>query len=158
MTEPEIRAALTPIQVLACTMWGEARGDQKQGGSSLEERVAVGCVIRNRLRTPNRYGDTYRDVCLAPRQFSCWNLGGSNHEALIRVAYRLVTGQPTMDDVLDETRYLAEGIVQGVILDRVKQATHFYAPLAMKPPGRVPDWAEGKIPVIVGSQLFFVDI
>jgi len=156
VTDLEIRGALSDVQVLALTCFAEARGDAKEGSSSVEERIAVGCVCRNRLRRPDRWGHSYREVCLAPKQFSCWNAGTDpNHVALMAVAYRMATGQPTMDPLLDETLFLADGIMRGVLLDRVNGAVSYYAPAAMKPPGRVPAAAVGKKTLPVGNQLFY---
>jgi N-acetylmuramoyl-L-alanine amidase len=155
MTDTEILERLTSEQALACTMLGEARGDAGDG-SSLEERAAVGCVVRNRLRIPKRFGDTLKAVCLQRKQFSCWNENDPNRLHLLAVAYRLVTNQPTMDPLVEETLFLAEGIERGLILDQVKRATHYYSPKSMKPAGRVPVWAKGAKPVArVGGHLFF---
>ena len=51
--------------------------------------------------------------------------------------------------------WIAQGIISGAIEDRTGGATHYYAPRAMTPIGRVPPWAKGLTPMKVGSQLFF---
>ncbi len=56
-----------PLAVMALTMAAEARSDGAPGMG------AVGCVIRNRVRYPGWWGTSWRSVCLAPWQFSCWN-------------------------------------------------------------------------------------
>ena len=56
---------------LAKTIYGEARGE------SIETMFSVGWVIRNRLKS-GRHGNTYKDVVLQPKQFSCWNKGDPN--------------------------------------------------------------------------------
>lgn len=60
--------------ILARTVWGEARGEPWIG------MVAVAWVIRNRVEAdihddgkPDWWGEGYPGVCLAPRQFSCWD-------------------------------------------------------------------------------------
>lgn len=55
--------------LLATCMYGEAAGESYEG------KFAVGCVIRNRVRTPGWWGDSYHRVILAPKQFSCFNSG-----------------------------------------------------------------------------------
>lgn len=60
---------------LAKTIYGEARGE------SIETMLAVGWVIRNRLQA-KRYGDTYKDVVLQPKQFSCWNEDDPNYKVI----------------------------------------------------------------------------
>src|SRR6185503_1533672 len=64
--DAEIKAKLTAAQVVAMTIWAEARAEPIEG------EVAVGCVIRNRLLRPARFADTWAGVCLAKWQFSCW--------------------------------------------------------------------------------------
>lgn len=160
-----VLALLSDADTLALTALAEAVGDHQQGGSSVEERIAVMSVIRNRVRTPLRFGGaTYKAVCLKNNgrtwQFDCWRPGsGANHDRLMAMAYLLVTGQPLLQPYWEETRFLAGGVVRGVILDRVSGATHFYAPKTMKPVGAVPKWARGVEPcAAVGSQLFFVNV
>ena len=156
MTETEILERLAPVDVLALTAMGEARGDYAEGGSSVEERIGCLCVIRNRLRTPLRYGDSYAAVCLKRKQFSCWNENDPNRAWLLAIAYRIATGQPSMDPLLEETRWLAQGIVTGVLLDTTRNATHYYSPGAMKPKGSMPTWARNQVAcaVIGGSRYF----
>jgi len=153
VTDDQIKAALPDHTVLSLTLWAEARGDWRQGNSSVEERIAVGCVIRNRVATRKQ---TYRDVCLSPAQFSCWTQagGGANYAAVMSMAERLIQGFPSGDPILEETAFLAGGIISGVILDRTNGASSYYAPKAMKPPGRVPGWAVGKPNVAIGEQIF----
>jgi N-acetylmuramoyl-L-alanine amidase len=154
MTDSEIRALLTDDTALALTMWAEARGDSSQGRSSVEERIAVGCVIRNRARAASR---SILAVCLQPWQFSCWNPGDDrNHRALMAMAEALVTHRLLEDPVMIETLYLASGIIGDVIVDRTFGATHYYAPDAMVPPGRVPSWVPGmEQTAVIGKQVFY---
>jgi hypothetical protein len=157
MTDAEILEGLTSGEALACTMLAEAGGDAIEGGSSVEERIAVGCVVRNRLRIPKRFGDSLKAVCLQPKQFSCWNENDPNRLHLLAVAYRLVTDQPRMDPLVEETLFLAEGIERGVILDRVKGATHYLTAALYRT--NPPKWARGIRPAIrIGSQVFFVGV
>lgn len=60
-------------KVVALTLWGEIRG------GSTAQKVNVANVIRNRVRAqlrsdgrPDWWGEGWRGVCLANRQFSCW--------------------------------------------------------------------------------------
>lgn len=168
MTEAAIRAALSGKQILGLTIWAEARGDHAEGASSVEERIAVGCIIRNRAKPGAWWGETIREVCLKPWQFSCWNPGpDQNHAALVLVAEELaqanigIRTRPGLDPLLEESLFLAEGIVDGLILDRTQGCDHYYAPRAMRPAGAVPKWAKwpdgSTVPptVIVGSQHFY---
>jgi N-acetylmuramoyl-L-alanine amidase len=156
VTEEEALAKLGDVEVLALTTFGEQRGDSREGGSSLEERLGCMMVIRNRLRSPQRFGDTYKEVCLQRKQFSCWNVGDPNRAVLMPHAYVLASGQPTMHPMLEETLYLARGIHAGVILDATNGATHYYSPRSMVPANSVPYWAKDKEPCArIGSSLYF---
>lgn len=155
LSDAAILEALSESQALACTMLGEARGDAAQGWSSVEERIAVGCVIRNRTRTPRRWGDTLKASCLQRLQFSCWNASDPNRAVLLGIAYRLVTGQPVMDALVDETGYLAAGIVSGVILDQTLGADH-YVTAALYKSTRRPAWvARLAFTRQIGAHVFF---
>ena len=149
MTDLELRETLTEPQVLALTLYGEARGEPIEG------RVAVGCVIRNRVES-GRWGGSYRHVCLQKWQFSCWIPEGgiTNYETVMSAARMLLRGRVL--PVLSECLWIADGLISGALLDRVRGANHYYNPKAMKPVGRIPGWAKGKTAhVTVGEHLFF---
>lgn len=150
MTDDEARPLLLPADVVALTMYGEARGEPIEG------RIAVGCVLRNRLHSPNRYGATLPDICWRRAQFSCWNMNDPNSPVLWRLARSIASQIHITDPVLRECRFLADGIVSTDIRDTTGGATHYYAPHGMKPAGSVPSWATGVTPVArIGNQLFF---
>src|SRR6185295_8222049 len=101
MTDAEVLAALDDRQTLALTMWAEARRippGVPRDYSPVEELIAVACVIRNRRARFARWrarDASYKAICLAPKQFSCWNPGsGANHEALLALARRIVLVGP----------------------------------------------------------------
>jgi len=71
-TEKERRAYFDK-DVVARTIYGEGRGQ------SFEGQVAIGFVIFNRAKERKQ---SVREVCLAPRQFSCWNLGDINRKII----------------------------------------------------------------------------
>lgn len=163
MTLAQLKAGLPESDVLSLTAWAEARGDWRQGNSSVEERIAVMSVIRNRVLAPAWWGDTYRAVCLLRRNFSCWNddPNDPNHLALLKIAAKVMAGQATGDPVFEETRFLADGIRRGFILDRTAGSDHYYAPKAMLPAGSAPKWAKTSAGIvrpphaIVGDQHFY---
>ncbi len=132
--------------VLALTIWGEARGEPVEG------QIAVGQVIANRLRM-GRWGHTLTAVCQAPKQFSCWNAGHDpNHLALMAYLDRMVRGEHIQDASLRQADWIAEGIIGHSLLDNTKGATHYHA-LAMDP---LPKWAVGQEPCArVGHHLFY---
>lgn len=156
MTEEQLKAGLNDHLALGLTAWAEARGDAAQGGSSVEERLAVMAVCMNRAAdVRHRWPKTVAGVCLQPVQFSCWNPGkDANHLALVEQAQAALDGKVIADGLLQETLFLADGVLRGIIQDKTGGANHYYAPKAMG--GKVPAWAKGLRPVaVVGDQLFF---
>lgn len=157
--EMEVIRQLDELETLAGTMYAEAAGDWKEGNSSVEERIAVGCIVRNRVAQHLRFRaktQSYKAVCLAPKQFSCWNPGPDrNHVRLIEQMRKLLNHE-TIDPVLRETLFLAQGVINNTLLDRTGGATFYYAPKGMVPKGTRPSWAEGQTVLAeIGDQLFF---
>lgn len=119
------------------------------------------CVVRNRRPRFARWrasSMSYKAICLAPRQFSCWNANsGSNHNALVAIAEKLVTwdGAIPLPDQLRECIYLAQGVIGGAVIDRTGAANSYYAPAAMQPPGRVPEGAVNRPTILIGDQVFY---
>lgn len=150
-------------RALTLTLYGEGRGEPVEG------RIAIGCVIRNRAAA--RYcGTTIAEVCLWPRQFSCWRAtdGPANHAHLVALAWALYRGGvPPWSDVeraiYDETAWVASGLLERMIRDRVRGSRHYYAPAAMVPAGSRPAWSiRDGVPLpptaVVGRQWFFAGI
>lgn len=69
---------LDELEVMARTIFGEARGESFKG------QVAVAWVIKN--RSVNR-GLSVKDVCYAPKQFSCWNVEDPNREKMLAATF-----------------------------------------------------------------------
>src|SRR5688572_19754753 len=72
------------IDVLARTVWGEARGEGSIG------MQAVACVVLNRVavaesRAGYWWGNTIVQVCQKPYQFSCWNKDDANYRRVMAV-------------------------------------------------------------------------
>ena len=58
--------------MLALAIYREARGE------SIQAKIAVGCVIRNRVRCGGWYGQGWFGVITKPSQLSSFNLGDRN--------------------------------------------------------------------------------
>lgn len=125
---------LTDLDALILTIWGEAQGEPIEG------QIAVGCVIRNRVT----HGKSFADVCLAPKQFSCWEENSHMGDAL----EHLMSGKP--DAILKQAQWVAQGIINNVVLDNTKGATHYYADYIP-----APTWAQ-HVPVLakIGRHIF----
>lgn len=130
------------VDVLARTLWGEARGEGSAG------MQAVANVIVNRLRIsenhhkPYWWGNTLIEICQKPFQFSCWNEGDPNLDQLLAV---------------DETnihfmtaKRIARRAVYTQLDDMAEKATHYHAA------GIMPFWAHKKQPVtVIGRHIFY---
>lgn len=151
MTDADVIAQLATDQVLAVTLYGEARSEPVEG------RIAVASVVMNRVKA-GRFGHDARAVCLAPMQFSCWQPKGGqkNYEEVMAVVRSAVNGA-VIGPIMRECAWIALGALSGDLLDRVNGSTHYVtADLFRIAP---PAWAKGKTPVVrVGSHLFFAGI
>src|SRR3990170_4207690 len=67
-------------QLMALTIYGEARGESRAG------KIAVGSVILERVDHRAWDGDTIKEVCLMPWQFSCFLPADPNFPALKLIA------------------------------------------------------------------------
>lgn len=129
------------FDVLARTLWGEARGE---GSTGME---AVACVILNRVEIAKRHkgywwGNTVLQVCQKPYQFSCWNKQDPNFRKLIGV---------TEDDMHFATALrVARRAVLGFIKDMTLGATHYHTLNIL------PHWAKGQKPTArIGHHIFY---
>lgn len=152
MTESELIAALTDTEVVALTIFGEARGAGPDG------MRAVADVIRNRVLA-KRYGG-WREVCLRKWQFSCWTpVGGpSNYLTVISAAKSIVFKTPPPPG-LATCWAIAVETVEGARPDSVLGATHYLVDALYNNPLKCPKWAWRLQPVArVGSHVFFNNV
>lgn len=142
-----MRPVIGDRTAIALTLWGEARGERVEG------RIAVACILRNRLRLGrSHWGRTYVDVCLSPYQFSCWNEDDPNHKLLIDLADQVEGG--LIPDRLTECLWIADGLIADTISERVGACTHYHAD-SMTPP----NWAKDKTALhTIGHHLFYSGI
>lgn len=144
--DAEIKAALSPTQVVAMTIWAEARAEPIEG------EIAVGCVIRNRVLRPARFGETWSAVCLAKWQFSCWIPEGGEKNYFMLME-RCAAGLAGTTPFPRQAMWIADGLINGGLEeDRVNGADHYYATWMPKPP----NWSLGLTPAArIGTHLFF---
>ncbi len=129
------------IDVLARTLWGEARGEGSIG------MQAVACVVLNRVAVARRFGgywwgNSVVQVCQKPYQFSCWNKNDPNYKQLVAI---------TADDVHFATaQRIARRAILGFVSDPTYGATHYHAR------GITPKWAAGqRQTTIIGRHIFY---
>jgi spore germination cell wall hydrolase CwlJ-like protein len=126
----------------ASTLWAEARGEGRIG------MEAVANVIANRARLQWHGAAGTAAVCLAPRQFSCWNAGDPHLVKMERV-------MRSPDALYLEACDIARRMLAGELPDRTDGATHYFASTL-----RVrPNWAQGRSPCrVIGNHEFYKDI
>lgn len=131
--------------ILARTLWGEARGE------SLTGQIAVAWTIRNRVfdgKDKSWWGEGYAGVCLKPWQFSCWNKNDLNY-AYLSGAKPIPTAQYA------QALKAADQVMMSTVPDPTGGATHYYATTMPKPP----TWAKGaKRTLTLGRHVFFKDV
>lgn len=131
--------------ILARTLWGEARGEGTQG------MVAVGFVIKNRVFDGNAkswWGEGYAGVCQARSQFSCWNKNDPNYPYLSGLK-AIPSGE------FAKALAAARLVMDGAVPDPTGGATHYYASSMTRPP----DWtANSSKTASIGRHTFFKDV
>lgn len=122
--------------VLARTLWGEARGEGSAG------MHAVACVVMNRVVRGGWWGCGVIEVCQKPFQFSCWNKDDPNYRALLAVDHA--------DIHFATALRTARRAVHGVLPDCTSGANHYHAA------GIYPVWSRGERPVaVIGNHIFY---
>ena len=130
------------VDVLARTMWGEARG---QGDLGLQ---AVAHVVLNRVEHARAqkgfwWGNNIIQVCQKPYQFSCWNRSDPNYQKLLNVDERNLHFATCL-------RLARRAVIDRLGEDITKGATHYHADYVS------PYWIKGEKPLItIGAHLFY---
>lgn len=135
--------ALYDQGIVARTLWGEARGEGQRG------MRAVAWVIYNRMHPARGPEKSPAAVCLARKQFSCWNADDPNRTLLDRAA------------LAPDDDYVAAFNIAGDMLagrlgeDITRGATHYVAASLRNRP----NWLDGKTPcAVIGRHEFYNDI
>jgi len=133
------------LDVLARTLWGEARGE------GLDGLVAVAWTIRNRVndgKSASWWGEGYAGVCQKPYQFSCWNKNDPN--------YPYLSGAKAIPKAeFDKCQLAAKQVIDGLMPDPTNGATHYYATTMPKAPA----WAaKAQQTLKLGHHVFFKNV
>lgn len=132
-------------EVLARTLYGEARGEYARLDGGLSALIGVANVIINRAKRKSWFGKSVSEVCLKPYQFSCWNQADPNRPLLLNVS-------KDSDPLYATCLEVAEGALSGKWPDLTKDSDHYYAVWMQ----RAPAWSLGAKPrVKLGQHLFF---
>lgn len=151
MTDQELIGQLSERDVVALTIWGEARGQSVKG------RAAVASVIGNRVKA-KRFGKGFREVCLKPFAFSCWcpEGGQANYETVMAAARICLRTDAAIGPALRQCRAMADLLMAGELPDGVKSADHYLTRelFASNPPA----WAKGQTPVCTVEAHVFLKV
>ena len=120
------------IDVLARTIYGEARGEYHSPEGGLSALIAVGNVVINRVKAQSGYGKSIQEVCLKPFQFSCWNAGDPNRVLLM--------DEHISDSIFAMCRQVATKVAAEEWPDLTKGSDYYHA-FSILPP-----WARGQKP------------
>lgn len=125
------------LEVIARTLWGEARGEGYVG------MQAVANVIGKREQLKWKMASDFKDVCLSPKQFSCWNTEDPNRNKLLSV---------DMSDVEYRTALsIANNLMAGKLPNIVRSADSYEVR------GTNAYWSQGLRPVAsVGKHDFYI--
>ncbi len=127
--------------IMARTIYGEARGEYYVKDGGINSLIAVGNVIMNRSRERSR---SISSICLKPKQFSCWNKTDPNFKVIQNVTFS--------DKIFQLCYSVSCQIINGQTPDITNGANHYYS----KKIKTVPYWAYQKIPIkTIGNHIFF---
>ena len=141
-----IKYTNTDIDVLARTIYGEARGEYYRVDGGMTSLIAVANVICNRyLQSNRRYGSSIADVCQKAYQFSCWNKSDPN--------LPVINAVQSGDDVVFDMAYeVARNVLSSKWPDLTGGANHYHASTMQKKP----NWAAGKKELArIGQHIFY---
>lgn len=129
------------IDVLARTLYGEARGEGVAG------MQAIAWVVVNRVRRgPPRFKPDVVGVVMAPHQFSCWSRSDPNSKICASVS--------ESDPIFALAIYAASSVLSGEVRDMVGGADHYHATW-LRP---YPAWAASmKQTKVIGQHVFYKD-
>lgn len=129
------------LDICTRTLYGEARGEYAQNGPIA--LITVANVIMNRFKRGGKYGKTLTEVCLKPRQFSCWNSHDPNRPL---IQQEVLEKEP----LFKLCRTVAHKTIKGIWPDLTRDSDHYHA-LTSKP-----SWAKAeKVMLRVGHHIFY---
>lgn len=102
---------LSDLELLALTIWGEARSAGNEGMS------AVGSVILNRVRS-SRFPNSVRKVVLGPNQFASWDPSKPLRDKLLKVDRSV--------KFYNDAMKIADHLLSGGAGDSTDGATYYY--------------------------------
>jgi N-acetylmuramoyl-L-alanine amidase len=140
---------LTPAQILALTIYGEARGESTEG------KIAVGSVILERVDHRDWDGKTIQEVCFKPWQFSCYNERDPNYGKLLNIAEQWDEAMAT-NKALNDCFSVALGLIEGNIPRTPEIAATHCCQYATPKGAESVTWDDKmKVVATIGNHVFF---
>lgn len=131
--------SLSELDVVRRTLYGEARGQPIEGIK------AVASVIMNRAQRGGWWGETPKEVCLKPFQFSCWNKNDPNRQIILQASEQALT---TFTGV-------AKIALEDHLEDNTFGSTHYLNPKIAEDFS----WSRGREPaVVIADHAFYNDV
>jgi len=122
---------LSPLQIIALTSYGEARGEGRRGMQAI-----INVIYNRRIHPIARFGNAdilretkspYHSVCLRKWQFSCYNLGNPNRGILLRLSDPVTfTAELPNNLSLRIAMDICGELERGVLVDITGGADHFH--------------------------------
>lgn len=142
----------TDLNYLVCTVYGEARGEPIEG------QIAVANVIKNRAYASQK---TYKDICLAPRQFSCWNQDDPNRSSVLNLLISLEAGDIITDLTIRQIVIICKAIYENGFKDNSHGARNYVSTARYKQAqdrkGKDDQWILSMHPAtVLGNHTFLV--
>jgi N-acetylmuramoyl-L-alanine amidase len=123
--------------------------DLEAANQGLDGMAAVGSVILNRVHKPGWWGRRINEVCLANKQFSCYNEGSKSLIKAILIAKNFEEHRKK-DPALSAAWFIAWGLIQGYLASNVGAATHYHTK-NVDPP-----WDDKmKLIATIGDHIFY---
>ena len=131
--------SMRDLEIWAKTVYGEARGEGQEG------MQAVAWVVKNRALARKQ---KILEVCLATKQFSCWNTDDPNFSVLASQRFNVNT-----TEFIQCVEACFETLCPGSV-DITAGSDHYHADYIRKP-----KWALDKTPAVkIGRHLFYNNI
>jgi spore germination cell wall hydrolase CwlJ-like protein len=127
------------VDVLARTLFGEARGEGRKG------MEAVAWVILNRVRRgAPRFHNTVTEVCKAKYQFTCWAASDPN----AKICAAVDESDPSFLLALN----VSTAVLGGMVPDPTKGADHYFVTKMANPP----EWRKKmELQATIGAHSFY---
>ena len=141
MTFDELKSK-DPIDILARTLWGEARGEGYKGMHAVCNVVLNRSAYALSRKKGFWWGSDIVSVCLKPWQFSCWNKNDPNRQKLVNVT--------AYDRSFELALSIAKRAINGELDDITLGADHYHLKTLS------PFWTKDETPVCtIGNHIFY---